>query len=152
MSTIDSKYLKKIVAGGKSYVPSKITKELKQAGFKSSLYGKVTQEQAARVVRHLQSKGLLSKSKNATQLYQEATKTQTADQEAIRLAKAQKHIQANIRIDLDQEIAAEERGQQSINYDPRSVLGQNLAQRIQQEQQNREEKIQDRATQKNKMS
>ncbi len=141
MTSLDTKYFKKMISGNKNYVPSKVSKELKAAGMSKSLYGKTSRAGATKAVRHLQEKGLLSKTKTASQLFAQAEKKQAIDQEARRQTKIQKHAQANIRIDIGEETAAEDRGKGSTHYDPRSVLGKSLADKIGAEQQ-RDQKIQ----------
>ena len=142
MPKLEAKYFKKMIAGSKGYLPSKVSKELKSAGMSSTLYNKVSKEQAAKAVRHLQSKGLMPKTNTASQLFSRAAKKQAIDQEALRQTKIQKHVQANIRIDIGEETSAEERGKHPVGYDPRSVLGKSLSDKINQEQEERDKKIQ----------
>lgn len=142
MAQLNAKYFKKMISGDKNYLPGRVSKKLKASGMSQTLYGKTTKEKATKAVRHLQEKGLLPKTKAASQLFSQAAKQQAADQEAIRQAQIQKHVRANIKIDISEEISAEEQGKKLIDYDPRSVLGKSLADDINQKSQTRDHKIQ----------
>ncbi|MDX9893675.1 MAG: hypothetical protein RB292_04695 [Patescibacteria group bacterium] len=142
MPNLEPKYFKNALAGDQGYLPNKISQELKKAGLSSLLYGKVSQDQAIKAIRHLQDKGLVSKSKTGTQLFRQAAKEQNQDQEASRQAKIAKNVQTQIRLDLDEELAAEERGESITNYDPRSVLGKRLIDEVDRQTDRRNQKVQ----------
>ena len=131
-----------MISGPKTYLPTKVTKELKAAGMGGLLYkDKVSKQEAVRVLKHLREKGMVSRLGPISTVYRQAGIRQVELDEQARALKAQKHIQANIRIDVGEETSAEDRGQSSTRYDPRSVLGKRVIDQIDREHAAREKKV-----------
>ena len=140
---------KKAISGGKNYLPQKISRELKAAGMSRLLYGgQTTKQQTVKAIKHLQNQGLLSKTKPPSKLYREAGIRQREQNQAAADAERQKHVRANIAIDIAEELAAEERGENPMKYDPKSVLGKRLIDELDEEKENRDKKA---AAEKQKM-
>jgi len=128
----------KMIRGNKSYVPNKITKELKTAGMN---YNKpISKQQAIRAVKYLREKGLMPKYKPPSMLWQETEKTQKEQDQAMIDEEKQQHIRANIAIDRALEEDEESRAFSGSNR--RSILGRSVIDEIKEEQENRDKKIQ----------
>jgi len=141
-NNLTKKNFDKMVSGGKNYLPDKIKKELKTAGF--SLTGsRIKKEQAIKALGHLKEKGMLTnKYKRPEEIYKETGVKQFDEDFAVEQEEIQKHVKANIMIDIGNEISAEERGEYPVNYDPRGILGQaRLADQISLEQSKRDKAI-----------
>lgn len=131
-----------MISGPKSYLPTKVTKELKDAGMGGLLYkDKISKEQAVKALKLLRDKGVVSRLSPVSTMYRRAGIEQVALDEQVRALKAQKHIQANIKIDVGEEMSAEDRGESSTHYDPRSVLGKRVIDQVDRERAAREKKI-----------
>src|SRR3989338_7718701 len=65
---------KKILTGSKSYLPKKVAEELKAAGIN---YNKpINKQQAIKAIKFLQGKGLVSRYKPPSELWQESQRLQ----------------------------------------------------------------------------
>ena len=113
-----------MISQGKNFMPGAIKKELRAAGMNHLFSGqKITKQQALHAVSHLKDKGLLKTSRRVAQIYEPAAQEQYRQDLAKSLAKKQKHIRAGFKGDIAEEAIAEERGESSPYYDPRSVIG-----------------------------
>lgn len=140
---ISRENFKKMLAGSRGYLPSKVVKELKKGGMSQLLHkSSISKEQAIKAVRYLRSeagdKPVISKFKSPSQLYREAALKQQKENLANQEVKRQKHIQTRLRMDVAEEATAIERGRNP--YDPRSAIGQSLAEEIAKEQEERTKK------------
>lgn len=134
---VSSSTFKKVLAEGKVFLPSNISKELRRAGLGDILnHSQVSKQQALKIINHLQSKGVVSKSKPASMLFRHAAYEQReknlAEEEV-----AKKHIRANISLDITEEEIELERGKSS-----RIISGKSIRDQIKTRTQSREEKIQ----------
>ena len=113
-----------MASGGKNFMPSAVKKELEKAGLKHVFAGtKIKKDDALKAVRHLKNAGLLKTAKRTDQIYGAAAQAQYQEDLAREEAIRQEHVQTNIRIDLGEELTAEDRGKNLTNYDPKSTLG-----------------------------
>lgn len=142
-SKLSREVFKKMISGNKGYLPTTVSKELKSAGMSKLLHSseRITKNQALKALRHLQEKGMVPKVAPASALYNRAGLQQVERDAAARAAEAQVHIKANIRIDVGEEISAEDRGERSAGYDPRSVLGKRVIDEVDKERDAREKKV-----------
>ncbi|MFA6215277.1 MAG: hypothetical protein WC768_01770 [Patescibacteria group bacterium] len=148
---ISSQNFKQMLANGKSYLPQKISRELEKAGLKSLLTtSHINKDQALRAIKYLQAQGSVSKFKAPSELWKKGYQQQQKQDEAIMAAEKHKHIATHLRLDLDEELAAEERGEQPINYDPRSALGKNLIDEIETDSRVRQKKVKKEADKRDK--
>ncbi|MDD2807685.1 MAG: hypothetical protein PHW95_04165 [Patescibacteria group bacterium] len=152
-SKISRENFRKMVAGGKSYLPTKITKELKAAGFHTVLSGsRVGREKALKAIKHLQGKGLLTKLKSPSVLFRAAGISQAEEDFAAEQAIKQKHIRTQIKMDVAEEMINDERGKNDNQYDHRSILGKSVIDELDAEGHNRNQKISDERQKSNKPS
>lgn len=143
----------KMVSGGKSYLPTKISKELKSAGFNTVFSGsRIGREEALKAVRHLQERGMLSKFKAPSSLVRAAGISQAEEDFAAEQAIKQKHIRTQIKMDVAEESINAERGQNDYHYDARSTLGKRVIDELDAERDNREQKIKDERKKMTKLS
>ena len=142
-SELSSKMFKKMLSGKKTYLPKAVKQELKAAGMNKLLNSSttITKQQALRALKQLEQKGMLPSSKQPDKILQSAAIKQYEQNEVDRIAQRDKHVRANIMIDLTEELIEQESGQESIRYDPRSALGKRVINEINKERDDREKKI-----------
>lgn len=147
---ISAQSFKKVLAGGKSYLPGKITKELRAAGL-SDISGKKTlgRQAVLKAVKFLQKQRVIPKTSPPGEIFQKAAKIDEKKQAEIE-ARRQRHIKTQVKIDLEQEMATEDRGADSTRYDPRSSLGK-LTDQLEAERQKRDKKIAEEKEKRDKL-
>jgi hypothetical protein len=147
LTKLTKQAFKKILSGNKTYVPRSVNKELRDAGMGHLLHkSTVTKQQALKAIKHLQGKpgekGHLSRLKGPAATYRKAARKQLKQEQVVLAkkgaikakklqeqkvklaAKRKNRLKTYLLLERDEELAAEERGKKRIEYDPRSVLGQ----------------------------
>ncbi len=140
-SSLSRDNFKRMLAGNKSYLPKKISDELRSAGMGSLLYTpKVSRQKAVRALEHLEGKGMLPRYKRPGEIWRKAAINQYQQGLGEATAEKQKHIRANIAQDIIEEQIERERGGGTDKkyYPPGSILGQSLVDELKKEQETRE--------------
>ena len=152
-SKLSRDVFKKMVSGPKRYLPKSVSKELKAAGMSKLLYSnRISKKRALKAVRHLQEKGLMSRLKPPATVYRQAGIRQVELDEQVRSIERQKHVGANIRIDIGEEVSAEDRGESLMRYDQRSVLGKRVIDEIDRKRADREKKVKSEQDKRNTLA
>jgi len=152
-SSLSKENFKRVVSSDKNYVPTRIARELKSANMGRLLYGsKISKQQTLKALKHLREKGLLAKQGTLTEIYKEAAAKQYEQDLANIKTEQQKHIRANIMIDIADELADEEIGEKSLRYDHHSALGQKrIIDEIEEERLKREKQRKNEMTKQNEL-
>jgi hypothetical protein len=131
-----------MLAGNKNYLPTKVSRSLKTGGLGRLLFkNTVSRQQALKAITYLQKNKTISRLKPPSQLFRQAQIKEQKQKQAALATEKQKHIRANIAIDIGEELAAEAKSGDPIRYDPRSVLGKSLKDEIDQKQAVRDKKV-----------
>lgn len=93
-----------------------------------------------RATKMLKAEGLIRTSKTPTQLYNKAGRLYQQEQ-AAEDSSLNPHVQAALREDLTREIMDQEKGKDTMQYDPRGVLGKALIDDIDAEKADRDQKV-----------
>jgi len=142
-SKLSRQVFKKMLSGPKRYLPKAVSKELKAAGMSKLLYSnKISKQRAIKALRHLKEKKMITRLRPVSEIYRQAGLRQVKLDEQAHTVERQKHVRANIRIDVGEELSAEDRGELGANYDPRSVLGKRVIDQVDRERASREKKVQ----------
>ncbi|OGY44875.1 MAG: hypothetical protein A2729_01885 [Candidatus Buchananbacteria bacterium RIFCSPHIGHO2_01_FULL_39_14] len=149
---ISKEVFKKTLSGNKNYLPQKVSRELKAAKMSHLLYRQgVSKAQAIKAIKHLQEKGTVSKFKSPSQLWQKADSSQRQMDQTAQAVEREKHVQANIAIDITEELAREESGKAKTNYNPKSALGRYLVDEIKDEAGKRQQQADDELEKRKQM-
>ena len=153
-SSLSTKNFQSVIASGRRYVPDRISKELKSAGLSGLLHqSRISRQQALKALNHLLQKGLLEKYQTPTEVYKEAALQQHQQDLAEIKAQQQKHIRANIMIDITEELAEEEKRGDSAIYDSRGALGKKrVIDEIEQERKKRDRKRNEELTKRDNLT
>ena len=148
---LSSEMFKKMLSGKKTYLPKAVSKELKSAGLGKLLNSDsiINKRQALKALEHLEKKGMLPSSKQPNKILKTATIQQYELNEEERIAERDKHVRANIMMDISDEMAEQKDGKDSIRYDPRSALGKRVIDDLDKERDARDKKIKDEKERKN---
>ncbi|HLC89373.1 MAG TPA: hypothetical protein VJG65_00245 [Patescibacteria group bacterium] len=151
LGKISKDVFKKTLSGNKSYLPQKVSRELKAAKMSRLLYSGASKQQAIKAIKHLQGKSTISKLRSPSQLWQKADREQRDLNQAKADTKRQKHVRVNIEIDNLRERDQEAAGKSPKYYQPKSALGRYLAQEITEETQKRQQQANDELEKRKQM-
>ena len=103
--SISQKVFAKVVNPRKHFLPSTVAKALKSAGL-GFAGQRLTKSQTLKALRYLKNRKLLPQYSQPLALLDQAAKLQSEQDEAEVWAEKQKHIKANILLDIVQELPA----------------------------------------------
>ena len=135
---ISQKVFAKVVNPHKHYLPSAVAKELKSAGL-AFAGQRLTRLKTLKALRHLRNKKLLPQYSQPLDLLDQAAKLQFEQDEAEAWAEKEKHIKANILLDITQE--SPEAKVDVLNYDRIRNSSQRVIDQIEAERLSRERAI-----------